>query len=141
MPVCYDNFFVLNSSTPSRHLQQLQRVQTDLVNLTNTQQEDSRDIQELKDDIRAIKEELHTLVANAQEQNRASSRRKLPPPLSVSFLLSVVPNSCTVCSLQLKVRSLHVNLENQFDASLPYVSMWTMCVSMLIMVEYSFQIQ
>ena len=34
-----------------------------------------------------------------------------------------------------------MNLENQFDASLPYVSMWTMCVSMLIMVEYSFQIQ
>lgn len=32
-----------------------------------------------------------------------------------------------------------MNLENQFDPPLPYVTMLTMRVSMLIIVEYSFR--
>ena len=74
---------LLNSSTPTRHLQQLQRVENDLMNLTNTQQEGSRDIQELKEDIRGLREDLDTILTNYHPQTR-SSRRKLPPQISVS---------------------------------------------------------
>ena len=89
----------LNSSTPSRHLQQLQRVQDELMNLADTQQQDTRDIQELKEDIRAIRVKLDSVLASGPGQH-VSSRRKLPPQLSVRLLLFILKTYLFFCSLR-----------------------------------------
>ena len=77
-----------NSSTPYRHLPNLQRVEAELETLATTQKQGSRDIQEMKDDIRAIKEDLSTLLANSRRQS-SSSRVRIPPRLSMSCLYYV----------------------------------------------------
>ena len=59
------------------------------MNLADTQQQDTRDIQELKEDIRAIRVKLDSVLASGPGQH-VSSRRKLPPQLLVRLLLFIV---------------------------------------------------
>ena len=114
------------SSTPSRSEDRsipppaLHRVEAELDALATSQQQGSRDIQELRENIRSIKEDLSTLLASTRASS--SSRMKIPPELSVhsfhAHLYGIIL-MVTLILLQAKVKALHMNLENQFHPSLP----------------------
>ena len=46
----------------------MQRVEAELESLATSQQQDSKDIQELKEDIQAIKDDLNTLLSKGGAQ-------------------------------------------------------------------------
>ena len=74
------------TSTPSRFDNRsvplsLQRVEAELDALATCQQQGSRDIKELREDIKAIKEDLNVLLTSTRAS--CNSRMKIPPQLSV----------------------------------------------------------
>ena len=77
------------SFTPNRRdvriLRNLQHIETELKSLAALQHQGSRDIQELSDEIMALKEDVSTLLANMRPQS-SSTRVKI---LSVSTANSV----------------------------------------------------
>ena len=79
------------SSTPNRHdIRHPQRVEAELLeSLAASQHQGSRDIQELRDEITALKEDVSTLLANTRPQS-SSTRVKIPPQLSVSTALMLL---------------------------------------------------
>ena len=82
------------SSTPNRHdirvLPHLQRVETELECLAASQHQGSRDIQELRDEIMALKGDVSTPLASMKPQSSSTSRVKIPPQLSVSTALILI---------------------------------------------------
>ena len=66
----------LYRSTPSHSeicLLAVQRVEAELESVAASQQQGSRDIQKLRDDVKSIKEDLSTLLASARSRGNDSS--------------------------------------------------------------------
>ena len=119
LPGTYMYLHLIHSSTPSRHairVPHLQWVKAELESLATRQQQG---IQEVRNDIRAIKEDLRTLLANARPDS-SSARIRIPPQLSVWCCshLCFIKAILDLATHFFRPKS-RLHLENQFDPSLP----------------------